>query len=320
MPDTFQPMPLIRSGHHQTIAGYYVRQWQRALPGTQHKVPLPDGDALHVYETIPDTWKAEDPIVLIIHGLGGSHTSGSVTRLGWECLRAGLAILRINLRGSGDSLADNRLPYHAGCSPDILQVLNWLTHRHPGSPFYLVGFSLGGNIALKLAGETPQEDCLPLRHIVAVSPPAHLERSASMLAEPRNALYEKRFVAELKTLAEQRARQHGETPPTFPKKLKLREFDDLYTAPRVGYRDVADYYARASSLPFLHQVEIPTHILSAEDDPMIDPATIREAIRSPSVSIHLTPHGGHLGFLSTPRHGGWCWMEKYIVRMLTQQE
>jgi predicted alpha/beta-fold hydrolase len=316
MSSLFTPLPLLRSGHAQTVVGYYVRKWQRNMPGTLHRIPLPDGDSLHVYETLPSGWKPGQPLVLIIHGLGGSHTSGSVLRLGWEAMKAGMGVVRINLRGSGDSLADNKKPYHAGCSPDIQQVLTWASFQYPASPLYLVGFSLGGNIVLKVACETSQEQFPQLQQIVAVSPPVHLERCAGMLGEPRNAMYEKRFVTELSAMARDRAKLHGETIPTFSPMLKLREFDDVYTAPRVGYRDVADYYHRASTHEDLHRIEIPTHILSAEDDPMIDPVPIRQASRSDAVSVHLTPHGGHLGFLCRPRHGGWCWMERYVLRLL----
>lgn len=316
----FQPLPLFGTGHRQTILGHLMRKWQRDLPAVLRRIPLEDGSQLHAYDSIPTGWQATQPAVIIIHGLGGCHTSGSVLGLGWKAYRQGWRVIRLNLRGSGASLPDNKLPYHAGCSVDIAQTLQAVTSWAPEATLHLVGLSLGGNIVLKFAGEYSQASFPALRHVVAVSPPVDLERSSRMLAERHNAMYETRFVQELVAAAEQRARVHGETLKPFPAKLKLREFDDMYTAHRVGYRDVTDYYARASSHQFLHRVDIPTHILSAEDDPMIDPVPIRDAARSATVTIHLTRTGGHLGYVSRPGRNGWFWMEQYVMQQLQRRD
>src|SRR5215207_8554146 len=122
MPE-FVPLLGFRSGHRQTILGHFARKWLPKPPGELRRVPLPDGDVLHTYETTPDGWEPGRPVVLIVHGLGGSHESGSVLRLTWECLRQHWRVLRINLRGCGGSMADTKKPYHAGCSADILAVV-----------------------------------------------------------------------------------------------------------------------------------------------------------------------------------------------------
>ena len=192
------------------------------------------------------------------------------------------------------------------------EVARW----SPGSPLGLVGLSLGGNAVLKLSGETRQEALPYLRQIIGVSPPVDLERSSQMLREPRNALYERKFVQELTEMAQKRASLHGEPTPVFPTPLSLRQFDDLYTAPRSGYANVEDYYHRASSKHVLHSIDIPTHIISAEDDPMIDPTPIRDAKRSPTVTLQLTRFGGHLGYVSPP--GRTTWLEEQIVQQLNK--
>jgi len=318
MTDSFSPLPLFRTGHQQTLLGYALRKMQTRLPATLHRLPLPDGDVLHFYDSRPRAWKPGEPIALIVHGLGGSHDSGSVLQLAKVCLKQGMRVVRINMRGSGESLPENKTPYHAGCSQDIEAVVKAVAAWSPSSPLYLMGLSLGGNVVLKLAAEVKQQDIPQLRKIVAVSPPTDLERCSSLLGLPRNALYEKRFVQELSDLARQRALAHGEPAPVFPAGMKLREFDNLYTAPRVGYGTVENYYALASSAPLFHQIDIPTHILSAEDDPMIDAEPIRDSPRSEAVSIHLTKHGGHLGYVSRLQKGTWCWLEQYVVRQLTR--
>jgi uncharacterized protein len=316
MDNTFTPLLFFRSGHRQTILGYVLRKLQTRLPAKLHRLPLPDGDVLHLYDSQPANWQPTHTIALIVHGLGGCHDSGSVLQLARVCLRRGMRVIRINLRGSGESLAENRKPYHAGCSADITEVLKLVQHWAPKAPLYLMGLSLGGNIVLKLAAESKQAQYPLLQKVIAVSPPVDLERCSSLLGMPHNALYEKRFVKELSDLARLRALLHADPAPVLPSVMKLREFDDLYTAPRVGYGTVANYYAQASSAPMLHRIEIPTHILSAEDDPMIDPEPIRQATRSAAVTIHLTKHGGHLGYVSRLRQGTWCWLEQYVVRQL----
>lgn len=312
--DDFKPLPLFRSGHRQTILGYLLRKWQRPLPAQLHRLPLSDGDLLEIHDTIPNNWKEGSPVILIVHGLGGCHTSGSVLRLAWECYRQNWRIIRINMRGSGGSMPGNKKPYHAGCSDDIRQVLELVTTWTKRSLFGLVGLSLGGNVVLKLAGEIQQQAFPMLRKIVSVSPPVDLERSSQMLAQPGNAVYEKRFVKELVEMAQERAKLHSQELPPFPEGLKLREFDDIYTAPRSGYDGVADYYHRASSKLHLRTIEIPTHIISAVDDPMIDAKAIEEAERSPVVTLQLTQYGGHLGFISSPRRAGLCWLEQQVVQ------
>lgn len=318
--DEFKPLPLFRSGHRQTILGYLLRKWQKAMPARMHQVPLTDGDVLEIHDAIPSDWKEGQPLVLIVHGLGGCHTSGSVLRLAWECYRQRWRVVRINMRGSGGSMPANRKPYHAGCSDDIHAVLELVATWSPQSPLGLVGLSLGGNVVLKLAGEIRQEAFPNLKRIVSVSPPVDLEKSSQLLAQPRNAIYEKRFVTELTEMARERARLHGQTLPAFPEGLKLREFDDIYTAPRSGYVNVEDYYHRASSRHVLSAIDIPTHILSAVDDPMIDAASIEAAERSPMVSVQLTQFGGHLGYISSPGRAGWYWMEKAVVKQFRLSE
>lgn len=317
--DSFRPLPLFRSGHRQTILGYLLRKWQRAMPAQLRKVALPDGDVLHVYDAIPSGWQETGPVAMIVHGLGGSHTSGSVLQLAWECYRHQMRVFRVNMRGSGESLAENRKPYHAGCSEDIRHVVQAVTRWAPGSPVWLIGLSLGGNVVLKMAGEVRQSEVPLLRKVVAVSPPVDLSRCSNLLGQKHNAIYERRFVQELSEMAQQRARLHGETPPQFQPGLTLRQFDDVYTSRRIGYANVDEYYQHASSVHVLYAIDIPTHILSAEDDPMIDPVPIREARRSDAVTIQLPRHGGHLGFISSPGRGGWYWLERQVFQQLTQQ-
>jgi uncharacterized protein len=312
----FVPLLGFRSGHRQTILGHFARKWLAKPPGERRRVLLPDGDALHVYDTIPDGWEPGHPVVIIVHGLTGSHESGTVLRLAWECLRQRLRVLRVNLRGCGGSMPDSRRPYHAGGATDIREVLRQAAAWAPNSPLWLVGLSLGGNIVLKLAGETPPHELPELQQVLAVAPPIDLQRCSDLLNHPHNALYQRTFVRDLTGLAQQRARHHGGDAPNYRTDLRLCDFDDAYTAPQLGYGSCAEYYTAASSLPVLGGIRIPTHILAAEDDPIIDAACLRNAQVSPAVRLQMTRHGGHLGYVTRPRHGGWCWLEREILRRL----
>jgi len=312
----FLPLIGFRSGHRQTILGHFARLWQPKPDGTLRRVPLPDGDALHVYDTLPTDWELGGPVVVLVHGLGGSHMSGSVLRLAWEGLRHGVRVLRVNLRGCGGSMADAKRPYHAGCSADILEVLRHAAMWYPGSPLWLVGLSLGGNVVLKLAGEITPTEVPALEKVLAVAPPVDLQHCSNLLDQPHNALYERKFVKELTLLARQRAGCHGEALPPFRRGLKLREFDHEYTAPRVGYASAAEYYAKASSLPLLGAIRVSTHILAAADDPFVDAGPLQQATLPRVVRLQITTHGGHLGYVTRPRHGGWCWLEREAVRRL----
>jgi predicted alpha/beta-fold hydrolase len=312
----FIPLFGFRSGHRQTILGHFARKWLPRPVGALRRVALADGDVLHTYDTVPDAWKPNAPVVLIVHGLGGSHVSGSVIRLTWECLHQHWRVLRINLRGCGGSMPDTRKPYHAGCSADILAVVRAAHEWYPHAPLLLVGISLGGNIVLKLAGEVTPADVPALGKILAVAPPVDLQHCSNLLELPHNAMYQRTFVTELTRLARLRAREHGETLHAFPKKMKLSEFDHEYTAPRVGYASVTEYYARASSLPLLGAIRVPTHILAAADDPFVAAEPLLQAKPSSAVRLQVTQHGGHLGYVARPRRGGWCWLEREVVRHL----
>src|SRR5262249_35064204 len=140
----------------------------------------------------------------------------------------------------------------------------------PGSPLLLIGVSLGGNLALKLAGESADRPVPGLAGVGVLAPPIDLERCSDLLALPRNRVYEQRFARDLVRSARRRQYSFPDLPPVrFPDLLTVRGFDDLYTAPRSGFADAVDYYRRASSLPLIPHIPVPTLILTARDDPFI---------------------------------------------------
>jgi predicted alpha/beta-fold hydrolase len=209
--------------------------------------------------------------------------------------------------------------YHAGLTSDTLEVIRCI-RRERGNPIYLVGYSLGGNVALKLAGELGEAAVGLHDGVIAVSTPIDLAACVRKMSRRENWIYESRFLSRLK----ERIRRRAESMPGVYDLAQLDtcksvyEFDDRITAPFFGFGTADNYYATQSSDQFLHRIRIPTLLIQAKDDPLI-PFDIYEdqAIRqSPYIRLIAPEHGGHLGFLSrsTPRF----WVDRVVLGWLEE--
>lgn len=310
----FRPLPFLGNRHVQTVLGAFLAPGQFAIPTRVSEVRLPDGDRLAVHETAPPQWKTGQAIVVLIHGLGGCHRSGHILRLAKQFHGAGLRTLRLDLRGVGVGARLARRTYHGGCSDDVRAVIAQAHRRHPVSPIVLVGMSLGGNIALKLAGEAASDPVPGLRAVAALGPPIDLVRCAELIASRRNRLYERYYVGNLVKQVRQHRRHFADLAlPRFPPRPTLRQFDDLYTAPTWNFADAVDYYQRASALGVMGKIELPCFIVVSRDDPFIAIEPF-ESLKDFGRSVHFADRGGHLGFLGWDGEGGIRWAEKAIVR------
>jgi predicted alpha/beta-fold hydrolase len=317
--DVFRPWFWLRNPHAQTILGVYWKGSAFPHASVRRRARLSDGDQLVLHDTTPADWQPGNPIAVLVHGLSGSHRSGAIVRLARLLLARDIRTVRLDLRGTGAGFRLARGCYNAGCSADVRAALQ-LVHRFaPTSPLWLAGVSLGGNVALKLAGEAAVDPVPNLTRVATVAPPVDLEACMALLTHPRNRVYERHFVGELIAEARRRARLFPDPPlPTFSRRASLREFDDLYTAPRGGFRDAAEYYARSSSNQFVPRIRVPTLVLAARDDPFVCPAAIERLSCPPAVDVRLTDHGGHVGFLGADGFGGFCWGERAVARWLLQ--
>ena len=151
----FRPLPLLSNPHLQTLLGHWLSGPAFAYPSRSEIVPLPDGDCLVLHDSAPENWRDGESIVVLVHGLTGSHASAVVQRTANLLLPEGLRVVRVDLRGTGASLPLSRGTYHGGCSQDLRVGLEAVHRWSPQSPIILVGFSLGGNIVLKLGGGRP---------------------------------------------------------------------------------------------------------------------------------------------------------------------
>jgi predicted alpha/beta-fold hydrolase len=313
----FRPLPLLGNPHVQTILGALLPGRGCPRPQRRHVVSFPDGDALLLHENVPASWQQGEPIALLLHGLTGHHASPHIRRLAAGLLAAGVRVFRMDMRGVGEGLPLARGSYHSGRSEDVRAALTDLAALAPGSPQWLVGVSLGGNVALKLAGELSAHPVPGLTRVAAIAPPIDLQRCAELLLLPRNRVYERRFLRLLVRDAELRRRYFPDLPPlAFPEPLTVVLFDEHYTAPRNGFAGAMDYYRRASSFPFIKSIPIPTLIVTARDDPFIAVEPFEELELPDHVELHILRRGGHVGFVGWDGAGGVRWAERRLVEWL----
>lgn len=315
----FRPLPLLRNAHLQTLLGQILKGPPFRFPSQERLVQLPDGDLLVLHDSVPPSWKLGKPVVVLVHGLGGSHRSYHLQRLAGALWPLGFRTVRMDLRGCGRGFTLSRQSYNAACSGDVRAALAQVHHWAPTSPITLVGFSLGGNIALKLAGEATDWPVPGLERVAALAPPVDMPRCADMLAQPQNRVYEQHFVRDLVRLVQRRQRLLPDLPRVrFPRRMTMRLFDELYTAPRGGFVDALDYYRRASALPLLERIAVQTVILTARDDPFIA-ADAYQGLNLPAqVELNIVAHGGHLGFLGWDGAGGIRWAERRLTEWIVR--
>lgn len=313
MTTAFRPLPFLGNPHAQTILGNLLKGPALRWPTREHQIPLADGDGLLVHDNFSASWQSGGRIALLVHGLGGDSRSGYVIRVARSLLAHGFRVVRMDLRGCGRGMALARRPYHGGCSSDVRAVAEAIAVESPSSPLALIGFSLGGNIALKLAGEASTDPMPNLERVAALSPPVDLERCAASLAAPGNRFYELYYVRGLMSQVRQRqAIFPEEAGVRFPRRMTMRLFDDLYTAPRCGFHDALHYYRSSSSYPLLPRIQTPTLILTARDDPFIPIEPFEQLSPQPHFDLSILERGGHMGFLGW--HGsGIRWAEQRVV-------
>jgi predicted alpha/beta-fold hydrolase len=317
----FEPMTGMRGGHTQTIAGAYWPIPRDNEQGTKFVIPLADGDAIVAHDRLPEAWAPGDRVVLLVHGLGGTHASPYLRRVAGKLARLGIRAVRMDLRGVGAGMAHARRPYHGGRSDDVRAVIEYLANLAPSSPITVVGFSLGGNMVLKLLGELSTEECTQLDSSIAVCPPVDLRAGSDGLARISNWIYDKFFVKMLRgqLIERTRLRPDAANAEFVRRPRTLREFDEVFTAPLGGFHSAHDYYARASAGPLVSRIERPTWIVAAADDPIVPISSIQQLELSEHVQITTTRHGGHLGFLGrrgvdADRH----WLDWRIVEWISE--
>lgn len=261
--------------------------------------------------------KSRHPTLLLIHGLEGcseSHYMRGLAAKGW---RAGLNVIRINQRNCGGTEHLTPTLYHSGLSGDIRTIIQELMAHDRIDALWVAGYSMGGNLALRLAGEVGH-DVPALRGIIAVCPNIHPAACVEALERPSNWIYHRYFLTSLKARLVRKAEHF---PGKFdlsllPDITTLTQFDDAYTAPFGGFHNAADYYERVGARHVLHAIQVPTVIITAQDDPFIPYWTFDHPAlhANPHIRLVATPHGGHCGFLQQPRSAeDVFWAENRVI-------
>lgn len=314
---SFRPAPWLKNPHLQTIIAGRLRP-QPKVDIRRERIELPDGDFVDAdWQARPEEIPGS-PIVVVVHGLGGSIES-RYARAMLHALRArGWRAVLMHLRGASGEPNRQARGYHSGDTADVGFFIDLLHQREPDTPLAVIGYSMGGNILLKLLGE--RGDDLPLTTGVAVSVPFDLALCAKAINQGFSRIYQATLIASLRELAEAKFRDM--TPPiNLPELASLKDFyafDDAVTAPLNGFASAQDYYDTCSSRRFMHRIKLPTLVVHAKDDPFMSAEVIpTDQELSPSVRLELSDHGGHVAFISAGRAGRpQFWLEERIPEWL----
>lgn len=320
----FEPHPLLRNPHAQTLAAAFL---PRRFPRLPRSMP-------REFEVEPGTrlrghchWQSsprERPTLVLVHGLEGSSESGYMLGLAERAFRAGWNAVRLNQRNCGGTESLTPTLYNSGLSGDYRAVLAELIERDSLPEIFFAGYSMGGNLVLKMAGEMAAGAPRQLRGVAAVCPCIDLALCADALAAPRNAIYNKHFVRGLNARMRRKSRLF---PGKFdlsllPQVRSVREFDDVITAKYCGFRDAADYYARSSALRVIAEIRVPTLMITAQDDPFVPYSSFSSPAitKNQCIRVNAPLRGGHCAFLS--RHAGDArhWAEACIFESFAARE
>jgi predicted alpha/beta-fold hydrolase len=309
----------------QTAVGTALRRAFLRPHLQRQRIELADGDFVDVDIAGPDTPGPGDrPWTLVLHGLEGSSRSSYVRGMTAALVAAGCEACIVNYRGcSGEP---NRLAraYHAGETEDVLAVLERLGAERPGRPFAVVGFSIGGNILMKLLGEDPGRVPAGLVAAAAISPPFDLERCAQHLDRRSRtaAVYRGQLLRTLRRKAVAKLARFPRCVAATPKQLRAAHtfalFDELYTAPVHGFENARDYWQRSSGVRYLPSVRHPLLIVTAQDDPFFPRDYVPRDVVAANACLELvlTEHGGHCGFVGGSLRSPTFWAEHTVLHSL----
>jgi uncharacterized protein len=320
---SFTPPLLLRNAHVMTLAPQY---WPRDTSLRQ----IPQNERL--FTTDPGTqllgichWQDDrnaSPTIILVHGLEGCADSHYMRGIADKAYRQGFNVVRMNQRTCGGTEQLTPTLYNSGLSSDYREIVRELATVDRLRRIWLVGYSMGGNLVLKAAGE--MGGTVPaLAGAVAVCPNIDPTQCVAALEQPRNWIYHQHFLSRLKARMKRKA-------GLFPGKWNLgalrsiktiSQFDDYYTARDGGYRDGADYYDRAGARHVLNRIVVPTLIITAQDDPFIPYAlfTRPELSENQCITLLAPRHGGHCGFFNLSQNGeDPYWAENRIVEFVSR--
>jgi len=317
----FNPLRPFTNNHAQTLLGYFYPRRYKLRSHLQ--------DKSHLFAIEKDIrllahcrWqkdKTNSPTIVLIHGLEGSTASVYMISTAAKAFRAGFNVVRLNMRTCGGTEHLATTVYHSGMYADFLAVINQLIEQDKLNHIYLVGFSMSANMVLHLAGRLRESLPDELKAVCAISPAVDVTASMVELHKRSNKIYHDRFLRSLLT----RMRKKYELFPdlydlsNIHKIKTINDFDEEYTAHHAGYENAGAYYKGVSSFPVLNQIEKPTLIIHAQDDPFIPFAPLLDdsVKNNPNILLLEPERGGHVGFVGSKNGTDYdrFWMEHRIV-------
>ncbi|HLZ14024.1 MAG TPA: alpha/beta fold hydrolase [Candidatus Acidoferrum sp.] len=319
----FEPHPLFKSGHLMTIAAAW---WRRtfALPAAEERLFAVDAESKILGHCHWQPGKRRDvPVIALVHGLEGSSDSNYMRGIAEKAWAAGFHAVRLNQRNCGGTELLTPTLYNSGMSGDYRAVLDELANGDGFEQIFFVGYSMGGNLVTKMAGEFGDGAPRQLRGVCAVCPAMDLGACADELERWDNYFYEARFVRGL-------LKRYARKAELFPQRYStngfgpiqtVREFDDAITAPSFGFKNAEAYYESAGAKKVAGQIRVPYLLITAQDDPFVPYEAIRASgvERNPAIRFVAPENGGHCGFVS--RHGGSerFWAEERVVDFCAEQ-
>jgi uncharacterized protein len=321
--EPFLPRRPFVGGHAQTIAGNFLPR--------RNEMPQPESRLIHVEPEVQVLchchWQEERASALtliILHGLEGSSDSQYVIGTGSKAWRAGMNVVRMNMRNCGGTEQLGPTLYNSGMSADVGVVAETLIREEGLQRVAFAGFSMGGNLVLKLLGEWGAQAPAQIKAGIGVSPAMDLAESADALHSRANRIYEWRFLRGLRQRIQRKAALYPDRYDTrYLRGVRsLREFDDQVTARYCGFRDAQDYYTRAASTQVLDRIAVPTLILHAVDDPFIrvSPDTRQKLSQNPNITYIETANGGHCAFLAEANGYDGRWAERQAIAFVQRVE
>ncbi len=319
----FKPRKAFQNAHFQTLYASLFRKQPK--PEIEKEIfELDDGDFVECFWHLKPQSQSSKPIVILFHGLEGSFESPYIQGMMNALAKEGISSVLMHFRGCSGK--PNRLPraYHSGDTHDAYSWILHVNQHFKNAPLFGVGYSLGGNMLLKLLGE--KGDDLPLKASVAVSAPMKLDVCATQMNRGFSKFYQWHLMRSLKPALIQKYDLYDMKSligidKECVKKLKdFWHYDDLYTAPIHGFRSATHYYEKSSSSQFLEKITHPTLIIHAKDDPFMTPDVLptKDDI-SKSVTLDISQHGGHVGFIEGSFFRPKYWLEERIICYIRQQ-
>jgi len=302
----FRPRRRVRNGDLQTLLANFLRR-RVELPEPESTIvevePETQSRVLCHCNWQPEPVRSERMTLLVLHGLGGSSQSQYMLGNADKAWRAGWNVIRMNMRNCGGTEMLSETLYHSGLSGDVRAVAEFFADRFNLDKMAWAGYSMGGNMVLKAAGEYGDSPPHWLRAAIGVSPVMDLQPSADALHAPRNRVYEWNFLRNMLARYRRKAEMFPGRFSTANCKLvrSIRTYDEYIVAPNCGFLGADDYYTRVAAARVLDRIAVPTLILHAVDDPFIRilPETLAKIRANPHIKFIETKHGGHCGFLAT---------------------